>query len=105
MYELIEKFPVRFPDPEKHKITMSDDLKDLIEGLLEKDPLQRLGTKGSMKEIIEHPWFSDIDFNKLHLKEIQAPFLPDLSEDQDDTSNFEFVDMDQANSVIPNSDL
>jgi serine/threonine protein kinase len=30
MYELIQKYPVRFPDPVKHKITMSEDCQDLI---------------------------------------------------------------------------
>jgi len=30
MYELIEKFPVKFPDPDKHKIFMSEEVKDLI---------------------------------------------------------------------------
>ena len=30
MYELIQKFPVKFPDPVKHKIQMSDEVKDLI---------------------------------------------------------------------------
>lgn len=34
MYELIEKFPVKFPDPDKHKIIMSEELKDLITQLL-----------------------------------------------------------------------
>ena len=30
MYELIQQFPVKFPDPVKHKIQMSDEVKDLI---------------------------------------------------------------------------
>jgi hypothetical protein len=30
MYELIKKKPVYFPDPQRHKITMSDDCKDFI---------------------------------------------------------------------------
>ena len=105
MYELIEKFPVRFPDPEKHKIVMSEEVQDLIKNLLEKDPLQRLGTKGGMKEIIEHPFFADIDFDKLHMKQLDATFLPDLSDDMDDTSNFEPQDSEPMNSVVPASDL
>lgn len=34
MYELIEKFPVKFPDPEKHNISMSPEIQDLITKLL-----------------------------------------------------------------------
>jgi serine/threonine protein kinase len=30
MYELIKKKPVYFPDPQRHKITMSDECKDFI---------------------------------------------------------------------------
>lgn len=30
MYELIKKKPVYFPDPARHKITMSDECKDFI---------------------------------------------------------------------------
>lgn len=43
MYDLIERFPVKFPDPEKHGITMSSDAKDIISKFLEKDPENRLG--------------------------------------------------------------
>ena len=53
MYELIEKFPVKFPDPDKHKILMSEEVKDLITKLLEKDPKDRLGTNGEVEEIIK----------------------------------------------------
>lgn len=84
MYELIEKFPVKFPDPDKHKILMSEEVKDLITKLLEKDPRDRLGTVGEVEAIISHPWFADIDFTKLLNKEIEPPFKPELSEDASD---------------------
>jgi len=86
MYELIEKFPVKFPDPEKHKIIMSEEVKDLITKLLEKDPKERLGTVGGVDAIIKHPWFADIDFDKLLTKEIPAEFKPEISENAEDTS-------------------
>jgi len=38
MYDLIEKFPVKFPDPVRHGIEMSDEVKDIITQLLAKDP-------------------------------------------------------------------
>lgn len=44
MYDLIQNFPVKFPDPVKHKIVMSDTLKDFISKLLDKNPRTRLGS-------------------------------------------------------------
>lgn len=63
MYELIRKKPVYFPDPQRHKIKMSDECKDFITKLLEKDPIGRLGTKEGIDEILRHPWFNNLDFN------------------------------------------
>jgi len=36
---------------------------------LKKDPSKRLGTNGA-QEIKDHPWFSDIDWNKLAEKKV-----------------------------------
>jgi serum/glucocorticoid-regulated kinase 2 len=89
MYELIRKKPVYFPDPQRHKITMSDDCKDFISKLLEKEPGNRLGSKNGLEEILSHPWMKAIDTEKLLAKEIEAPFKPKLSEDVMDVSNFD----------------
>jgi len=103
MYELIRKKPVYFPDPQRHKITMSDDCKDLISKLLEKDPANRLGSKNGLEEILAHPWFSTLDVGKLVDKQIEAPFKPKLSDDVMDVSNFDqqFTSEEAINSVIP----
>lgn len=37
MYELIKKKPVYFPDPQRHKITMSDECKDFISKVIIKN--------------------------------------------------------------------
>ena len=107
MYELIEKFPVRFPDPDKHKIVMSEEAKDLITKLLTKDPKERIGTDGGMDEITSHDWFKDIDFDMLLKKEIDSPFKPDLSTEVTDVSNFDdqFTDLDPTNSMMPQKSL
>ena len=81
MYELIEKFPVKFPDPEKHKIKMSEEVKDLISKLLDKDPKTRIGTEEGVSTITSHPWFEGFDFDKLINKELDAPLIPKLSDD------------------------
>ena len=103
MYELIKKKPVYFPDPARHKIKMSDDCKDFITKLLEKDPANRLGTRGSIQEILSHPFLKDINIEDLIAKRIEAPNKPKLSDNVLDVSNFDsqFTSEEAINSVIP----
>jgi serine/threonine protein kinase len=65
MYELIKTKPVFFPDAQKHGIPMSTECKDFIEKCLKKNPVERLGSVNDIQEILEHPWFADIDINAL----------------------------------------
>ena len=44
------------------KFDLSDDVENLILGLLEKDPADRLGSFNGAKDIKEHAWFSSLDF-------------------------------------------
>ena len=57
---------------------MSDELKDVITRLLEKDATKRLGSNGDADEIVNHPWFSDIDWENLMNKTMDSPFKPDM---------------------------
>jgi hypothetical protein len=41
-----------------------------------------VGEEG-FKRVKEHPWFKEIDWNKLELKQLQPPFLPDVREPAD----------------------
>jgi serum/glucocorticoid-regulated kinase 2 len=43
--------------------------KDLIHKLLNRNPRKRLGTFGDAEEIKKHPFFKDIDWNKVFRKE------------------------------------
>ena len=63
----------------KYGISISENMKDLITKLLYRDPLTRLGVQGLI-EIINHPWFSDIDFDLLYKKQIKPPFMPKIIE-------------------------
>ena len=67
-----------FPDPERHGIAMSEDLKDIIKKLLEKDATQRLGSKNDADDLVNHPWFADMDWEKMMKKTLDAPFKPDM---------------------------
>ena len=56
---------VYFPDYERHGIKMSDECKDFLTKVLNKNPKERLGSKGDVKEILDHPWFKDLDPEKV----------------------------------------
>ena len=43
------------------KVQASEDVKNLIQSLLEKNPEKRLGTKDE-NEIKKHPWFYDLNW-------------------------------------------
>lgn len=81
MYFLIKESPVNFPDPVKHGIDISPDARDLIKKLLDKNKKKRLGSQGDVKEILQHPFFSSIDFEKLLNKELVPPYRPQISDD------------------------
>lgn len=65
----------------------------------------RLGSKEGMKEILDHPWFKDIDYKALYSMKYDPPYIPKLSEDPKDTSQFDaqFTDEDPVNSALPES--
>lgn len=58
---MIKTAKIIFPDPIKHKIEMSDEMKDFIERLLDRDPANRLGVNGA-EDVKAHPWFKDLNF-------------------------------------------
>jgi len=57
---------------------MSDELKDLITKLLDKDPKTRLGSTTDADEVVNHVWFRDLDWEGLMNKTIDLPFKPDM---------------------------
>ena len=60
----IRQSRVVFPDKRKYKIDYSDDFMDIVLKLLDKDRTTRLGANG-YEEILNHPFFADIDKNML----------------------------------------
>lgn len=75
---LIRQGVIIFPDPVRHGIPMSEELKDLITKLLDKDPKTRIGSKNDADEIVNHPWFKGFDWDGLMARRIPAPFIPDV---------------------------
>lgn len=58
MYLKIKNGKVNFP-PEPN---YSDEMKDLIVKLLDKDKAKRLG---NLQSILRHPWFNGLDLDKV----------------------------------------
>ncbi|KAL4443164.1 hypothetical protein ABPG74_002231 [Tetrahymena malaccensis] len=77
MFHHIKELPI------KNHPKIQGDLKNLLSGLLEKDPNKRLGTIDGAKEIIDHPWFKDLRWDQLEQRKINPPFVPNLETDID----------------------
>ncbi len=75
----------------KYPQSFSPAIKNLLEGLFQKNPEKRLGsTKDDAKPIKEHPWFAPVNWSALLVKEIKPPFIPLIKSD-DDISHFDPV--------------
>jgi serine/threonine protein kinase len=55
---------------------MSPECKDFIKRLCDKNPDTRLGSKGDMKELLDHPWLSCVNVNALLDKDVIPPYKP-----------------------------
>lgn len=85
MYESIK---TREPRLEKSSVALTDEGKSVLKLMLQKDPANRLGSKGDIKELEEHPFFKPLDFAMLENKNVKPPFLPNIQRD-DDTRNID----------------
>ena len=79
----IKSAKVIFPDRKKYKIDYSDEIMDLISKLLEKERSKRLGSNNDYLDVISHPVFKGIDFDKLQTKGVPAPFKPSINKSED----------------------
>ena len=77
----------------------SENAKDIIQKLLQLDPMQRLGCAacGGYSALMEHPFFDKIDWNNLHLASAPEIMLNLADDSSDDESLSDLTsDMDQA---------
>lgn len=100
MYHFIKESKVNFPDPERHKITVSEPAKDLIVKLLDKNKRTRLGCNG-VEEILNHPWFKDLDLEKLQKRELEPPYKPAITEELAYFDQKLITGGEMAESVVP----
>ena len=69
---------------------LSDDAKNLLSGLLNKDPIQRLGSE-CISDVKYHPWCASVHWKKISKKKINPPFTP----------NYENSNFDEEFTSIP----
>lgn len=55
---------------------------DICSRFLDRNPETRLGS-ASFEDICQHPWFSDIDWEKLYKKQVIPPFKPNVKSAED----------------------
>ena len=102
MYEMIKSSQVKFPK----RVNLSEDAKDVIRKLLEKNPKKRLGSQSGIEEIKNHPFFASLDFDAIVQKKIPAPFIPQLTNDTDvQYFDDEFTSEEVGMSYIPKKNM
>ncbi|XP_014216493.1 RAC-beta serine/threonine-protein kinase B-like [Copidosoma floridanum] len=92
---MIRKEKVKFPK------TFSVEAKDVLRGLLVKDPDMRLGGGPlDAKEVTEHSFFWSINWNMMLKKKIPPPFKPQVTSDTD-TRYFDIEFTDESVKLTP----
>jgi len=90
MYLKIMSAPLVFPDGPDNELHLTENVKNLLQGLLQRKVEDRLGsgTTGA-GEIKGHPFFADLDFGKVLRKKYMPEFVPPNRSGSTDVCNFE----------------
>lgn len=81
----------------------SPHARDILNAMLQKSRMDRLGAKADFEEIRCHQFFAPIDWEKLNNREVKAPFVPKVRAETD-TLNIarEFTDIEpNPASLVP----
>lgn len=73
-----------------YPVNISEAAKLLLMGLFEREPNERLGGKGDAREIKQHPFFANVNWEKMAAKAVKPPFRPILRS-KHDVQNFDKV--------------
>ena len=84
-FDLITASKVRF----NSKITLTNETKDLIMGLLKKNPNERIG-RGEYDEIISHKFFVSVNPKNIRIQKTSPPFKPEVDENNP-VKNFDII--------------
>jgi len=79
LYEKITRGPAFIRWPPFHS-----NATDIILKLMESEPSKRYGNmRHGAGDVFAHPWFHEVDWDKLRNREITAPYLPKITGDGD----------------------
>ncbi|KAI1776557.1 kinase-like domain-containing protein [Hypoxylon cercidicola] len=96
MYKNIAFGKVRFP-----RDTLSQEGRNFVKGLLNRNPKHRLGAVDDAEELKRHPFFGDVDWDILAKKLITPPFKPKLKSETD----VSYFDPEFTNALNTNGSL
>ncbi|TNV72827.1 hypothetical protein FGO68_gene15253 [Halteria grandinella] len=103
IYLMFQKIKDERVQPQYSATDISDEARDLIKQLLQKDSRLRLGSQNDQSDIMKHPWFSDVKFSKLEQKKVKAKYKPEISPLR--TSNLTTISSAYRESHISQSDV
>lgn len=84
----ISKDTLRFPEDAESKCSRAGI--QAIRGFLDRDYTRRLGCRPDgegFKDVQDHPWFAELDWDALENKALQPPFVPDSKKANFDASH------------------
>ena len=74
---------------------------DIVEKLLNKNQAQRLGTARGVREVLEHPWFADLNIRDVEDQKVTPPLKPDVKDGQIDFKYFNLKQQTAYDSFMP----
>lgn len=92
LYEKIAQGPacIKWPN-------ISPSATDLIMKFMERDPSKRYGNlHHGAGDVFAHPWFREVDWERLRNREIQAPYMPKIAGDGDASAFESYPEIDAA---------
>ena len=95
MYNAILNDNLSFPAA----ASLPADAKAMLTGLLDKDPLTRMGSSKDLTELQSHPFFAAVNWDRIVRKELTPPFRPRVANAGDVTE----IDAEFTNQPIPES--
>ena len=89
MYKNISENKLMFPE------IFSEELKDLLRKMLDKNPKQRIGIGNDKQDLKDHPFFADIDWDLIFKKKIVPPVeMVNIREEYNIKEKIDFKDED-----------
>lgn len=98
-YENILNAELKFPP------FFNADAQDLLSKLIERDLSKRLGNlQNGSADVKNHPWFSEVVWEKLLSRNIETPYEPPIQQGQGDTSQFDRYPEEEINYGVQGDD-